>query len=46
MHLNFGDKNIEKIKKKLLMFDLRYFLGKSHFEDNGAQNHLVFQLVF
>ena len=24
-------------------FDLSYFLGKSHFEEDGTQNYLVFQ---
>ena len=30
---------------KLQGFDLNYFLGKSHFEDDGTQNYLVFQPV-
>ena len=25
------------------MFDLSYFIGKSHFEEDGTQNYLVFQ---
>ena len=29
--------------KKLKTFDLSYFIGKSHFEQDGAQNNLVFQ---
>ena len=29
--------------KKLKTFDLGYFIGKSHFEEDGAQNDLVFQ---
>ena len=28
---------------KLKSFDSSYFIGKSHFEDNGTQNYLVFQ---
>ena len=28
---------------KLKTFDLDYFIGKSHFEEDGAQNYLVFQ---
>ena len=28
---------------KLKTFDSSYFIGKSHFEDNGTQNYLVFQ---
>ena len=30
---------------KLQAFDLSYFHGKSYFEDDGAQNYLVFQAV-
>ena len=29
--------------KKLETFDSSYFIGKSHFEEDGAQNYLVFQ---
>ena len=32
--------------KKLKTFDSRYFIGKSHFEDNGTQNYLVFQPMY
>ena len=28
---------------KLKAFDSSYFIGKSHFEEDGAQNYLVFQ---
>ena len=28
---------------KLKAFDSGYFIGKSHFEEDGAQNYLVFQ---
>ena len=31
--------------KKLETFDSIYFRGKSHFEDDGAQNWLVFQSI-
>ena len=31
--------------KKLKTFDQRYFIGKSHFEEDGTQNYLVFQLI-
>ena len=31
--------------KKLKIFDLGCFIGKSHFEEGGAQNHLVFQPI-
>ena len=27
-------------------FDSSYFIGKSHFEDDGTQNYLVFQPVY
>ena len=29
--------------KKLKTFDSSYFIGKSHFEEDGSQNYLVFQ---
>ena len=29
--------------KKLKTFDLGYFIGKSHFDEDGTQNYLVFQ---
>ena len=32
--------------KKLNTFDLSYFIGKSHFEEDGAQNYLVFQPIY
>ena len=31
---------------KLKTFDCGYFNGKSHFEDDGTQNYLVFQPIF
>ena len=31
--------------KKLETFDSIYFRGKSHFEDDGTQNYLVFQPI-
>ena len=31
--------------KKLKKFDLGYFIGKSHFEEDGTQNYLVFQPI-
>ena len=33
----------ENESKKLKIFDSSYFRGKSHFEENGTQNYLVFQ---
>ena len=31
--------------KKLKTFDLGYFIGKSYFEEDGAQNYLAFQPI-
>ena len=39
------NKSIENELKKLKTFDLSYFIGKSHFEEDGAQNCLVFQPI-
>ena len=30
---------------KLKTFDLGHFIGKSHFEEDGTQNYLVFQPI-
>ena len=30
---------------KLKTFDLGYFIGKSHFEEDGTQNYLIFQAI-
>ena len=32
--------------KKLKTFDSSYFIGKSHFEEDGTQNYLVFQPMY
>ena len=32
--------------KKLKTFDSSYFIGKYNFEEDGTQNHLVFQSVY
>ena len=32
--------------KKLKTFVLSYFRGKSHFEEDGTQNYLVFQPIY
>ena len=32
--------------KKLKTFDSSYFIGKSHFEDDGTQNYLVFPPMY
>ena len=37
------NESIENEIKKLKLFDLSYFIGKSHFKENGTQNYLVFQ---
>ena len=36
----------DRKSEKLQTFDSIYVLGKSHFEYNRTQNHLVFQPVF
>ena len=35
--------SIENELKKLKTLDLSYFIGRSHFEEDGTQNYLVFQ---
>ena len=37
--------SIENEFKKLKTFDLGYFIGKSYFEEDSAQNYLVFQPI-
>ena len=32
--------------KKLKIFGLNYFIGKSHFEEDGTQNCLIFQPMY
>ena len=34
---------VENELDKLKTFDFGYFIGKSHFEEDGTQNYLVFQ---
>ena len=36
---------VENDLKKLKTFDSSYFIGKSHFEEDGTQNYLVFQPI-
>ena len=36
---------VENELKKFKKFDSTYFRCKSHFEDDGTQNYLVFQTV-
>ena len=36
---------VENELKKLKTFDSSYFIGKSHFEEDGVQNCLVFQPI-
>ena len=37
---------VENELNKLKTFDSSYFIGKSHFEEDGVQNHLVFQPTY
>ena len=37
---------LENDIKKLQTFDSSYFKGKSHFEEDGTQNYLVFQQIY
>ena len=37
---------VENKLNKLKTFDMSYFIGKSHFEEDGTQNCLVFQTIF
>ena len=37
---------VENVLKMLKTFDLSYFRGKSHFEEDGTQNYLVFQPIY
>ena len=37
---------VEKELNKLKTFDLSYFIGKSHFEEDGTQSYLVFQPMY
>ena len=36
---------VENELKKLKTFDSSYFIGESHFEEDGTQNYLVFQPI-
>ena len=36
---------VENELKKLKIFDSSSFIGKSHFDENGRQNYLVFQPI-
>ena len=37
---------VQKEFKKFKTFDSGYFRGKNYFEENGAQNYLVFQPMY
>ena len=37
---------VENELKKLQKFDSSYFKGKNHFEEDGAQNYVVFQPMY
>ena len=39
------NKSIENEFKKLKTFDSSYFIGKNFFDEDGAQNYLVFQSI-
>ena len=39
-------KHILAENKLLKAFDLSYFIGKSHFDEDGTKNYLVFQPLF
>ena len=39
------NESIENELKKLKTLNLSYFIGKSHFEEDAAQNYLVFQPI-
>ena len=36
---------VENELKKLKTFDSSYFIGKSHFDEDGTQSYLVFQTI-
>ena len=36
---------VKNVLEKLQTFNSSYFRGKNHFEEDGAQNHLVFQPI-
>ena len=36
---------VENELRKLKSFELSYFLGRSHFEEDSTQNYLVFQSI-
>ena len=36
---------VENELNNLKAFDLSYFIGKSHFQEDGVQNYLVFQPI-
>ena len=37
---------VENELKKLKKFDLGYFIGSSHLEEDGAPNYLIFQPLY
>ena len=39
------NESIQNELKKLKTFDLGFFIGKNYFEEDGAQNYLVFQPI-
>ena len=39
------NESIENELKKLKTFGASYFIGKSHFEEDGTQNYLIFEPI-
>ena len=37
---------VENELNKLKTFDSDYFIGKTHFEEDGTQNYLIFQPIY
>ena len=37
---------VQNERNKLITFDSSYFIGKSHFGEDGTQNYLVFQPMY
>ena len=45
LHIKQKQLLAENDLKKLKTFDSSYFIGKSHFEEDGTQNYLLFQPI-
>ena len=48
LKLSSLNRKIAKTKSKHLLVEneLSYFIGKSHFDEDGTQNYLVFQPMY